>query len=53
MASRHFLFQDCRTPTADVDDEGVGKDPGRAVSEAGLDVIRELESTLRDLGRGR
>jgi HEAT repeat protein len=31
--------------------EGAGADPGRAVSKAGLDVIREFESILRDLGR--
>jgi HEAT repeat protein len=33
--------------------EGTGADPGRAVSRAGLDVIRKLESILRDLGQGR
>jgi HEAT repeat protein len=35
------------------DDAGAGADPGRAVSKAGLDVIRKFESILRDLGRGR
>ena len=39
------------------DDEGpaerAGADPGRAVSKAGLDVMRKLESILRDLGQGR
>src|SRR5258706_50158 len=41
--------------TADVggEDDGAGADPGRAVSKAGLDVIRKFESILRGLGRGR
>src|SRR5262245_21499465 len=34
-------------------DEGTGADPGRAVSKAGLEVIRKFESILRNLGRGR
>jgi HEAT repeat protein len=33
--------------------ESTGTDPDRAVSQAGLDVIRNLESILRSLGRGR
>jgi HEAT repeat protein len=33
--------------------EGAGADPGRAISKAGLDVIRKFESILRDLGQGR
>jgi HEAT repeat protein len=33
--------------------ESAGADPGRAVSKGGLDVIREFEAILRDLGRGR
>jgi HEAT repeat protein len=32
--------------------EGADADPSRAVSKAGLDVIRKFESILRDLGRG-
>jgi HEAT repeat protein len=31
--------------------EGAGENPGRAVSKAGLDAVRELESVLRGLGR--
>jgi HEAT repeat protein len=38
------------------EDQGRGEatdaEPGQAVSEAGLDVIRKFESILRDLGRG-
>jgi HEAT repeat protein len=33
--------------------ESAGTDPDRAVSIAGLDVIRKLESILRNLGKGR
>jgi HEAT repeat protein len=33
--------------------EGADPNPGQAISRAGLDVIREFESILRDLGRGR
>jgi HEAT repeat protein len=33
--------------------EGAETDPGRAASQAGLDVIRKFESILRDLGRRR
>jgi HEAT repeat protein len=33
--------------------EGTHADPGRAASQAGLDVIRNFESILRDLGRVR
>jgi HEAT repeat protein len=33
------------------DGETAGAEPGRAASEAGLDVIRTLESLVRDLGR--
>jgi HEAT repeat protein len=33
--------------------EGAGADPGRAVSNASLEVIRKLESILRNLGPGR
>src|SRR4051794_3675200 len=45
--------------TADVggEDEGQaedgGADPGRAVSKAGLDVMRKFESILRNLSQGR
>jgi HEAT repeat protein len=33
--------------------EGEARNPGQAVSRAGLDVMRDLESILRNLGRGR
>jgi HEAT repeat protein len=36
-----------------VDAAGADTDPGRAISKAGLDVIRKFESILRDLGRDR
>jgi HEAT repeat protein len=41
--------------TADrgAEEEDQGTDPGRAVSKAGLDVIRKFESILRNLGKGR
>jgi HEAT repeat protein len=35
------------------DGAGAGTDPGQAISEAGLDVIRKFEPILRDLGRDR
>jgi HEAT repeat protein len=35
------------------EDEGTRADPGGAASEAGLRALRELETILRDLGRGR
>ena len=35
------------------EDQAQGTDPDRAVSKAGLDVIRELESILRNLAHGR
>jgi HEAT repeat protein len=37
----------------DGQDGGAGADPHRAISKAGLDVIRKLESILRDLGQSR
>jgi HEAT repeat protein len=51
-------LQSLRNPDAAADLEGLGPGetegaragPGLAASEAGLDVIRELESLLRDLG---
>jgi hypothetical protein len=33
--------------------ESEAGDPGQAVSRAGLDVMRDLESILRNLGQGR
>jgi HEAT repeat protein len=37
----------------EVEEAGANPDPGRAISEAGLEVIRKFETLLRDLGRNR